>query len=70
MGHSLILSKSQITAVVLTHRTPFVPPYAVQDFMALYNTELDPSLRCADDFTRYDTEFISTKVAEAYNCSF
>ncbi|CAB9499777.1 expressed unknown protein [Seminavis robusta] len=38
-----------------------------KDFMALYNTELDPALRCADDFTRYDTEFISTKVAEAYN---
>ena len=38
--------------------------------MALYNVDLDPTVRCANDFSRYDMEFVATKVAAAYQCHF
>lgn len=41
-----------------------------KDMMALFRLTLDPSVRCADDFTRFDIEFTAHHLAKAQQCGY
>ncbi|CAB9499776.1 expressed unknown protein [Seminavis robusta] len=41
-----------------------------KDMMALFRTRLDPTVRCANEFSRFDVEFVAHEVAANNNCGY
>jgi len=41
-----------------------------QDMMTLFRFKLDPAVRCADDFTRFDAEFAAHHISRLNHCAY